>query len=71
MATPPPWRFLSCRKRVKLGIEISESRMSGESQVSEMQMMEGEWTEQRSERSSSLGRRLRALKNRILVLEAE
>ena len=40
-------------------------RMTGESHVSVMHIMSGEWERQRSLRSSSLGNRLLALKERI------
>ena len=39
MATPPPVRDLSTRKRVKPGRDNSDDIMSGESHVSQMQIM--------------------------------
>ena len=62
---PPPWRERSNRKDWKLGRDSSESQISGESHVSTMQTMSGEYREQIAESSSNLGRRLRALKEKI------
>ena len=39
MATPPPVRDLSARKRVKPGRDNSDDIMSGESHFSQMQIM--------------------------------
>ena len=62
---PPPCRERSSRKDWKLGRDSSESQISGESHVSTIQIMSGEYREQIAESSSNLGRRLRALKEKI------
>lgn len=45
--------------------EISELRMTGEGHVSLMHITSGEWERERSLSLSSLGKRLRVLKNKI------
>ena len=65
MATPPPVRDLSARKRVKPGRDNSDDIMSGESHVSQMQIMSMCVSDSRMDRSLILGRRLRIFIERI------
>ena len=66
MATPPPCRDRSARKRVKSGIPISEERISGESQVSVIQTMSGLESKTEEVREERLDSILLTLKYRIL-----
>ena len=66
MATPPPCRDRSARKRVKPGIHTSEERISGESHVSVIQTMSGLESKTEEVTEERLDNILLTLKYRIL-----